>query len=70
MSTIPEDDDELAMQLAHEKAAAALIAKLEASGHAVQRNRSGGFVVSRWAMSRNCLDLESLRDFAKQVGVI
>lgn len=47
---------------------AALIARLEASGHAVQKNRSGDFLISRWGMSRHCLDMESLRDFAKQVG--
>ena len=67
---ITNDDDELSSQLADEKAAERLIARLEASGHAVQKNRSGGFLVSRWGLSRHCLDLESLRDFAKQVGVI
>lgn len=66
----PADPDELACQLADEKASERLIARLEASGHTVQRNRSGGFLVSRWGMSRHCLDLDSLRDFAKQVRVI
>lgn len=73
MSTIndeSDDIDEVEVQLAHEKAVAALIARLEASGHAVQKNRSGDFLISRWGMSRHCLDMESLRDFAKQVGVI
>lgn len=70
MSTPPDDAEELACQLADEKAAERLIPKLEASGHAVQRNRSGGFLVSRWGMTRHCLCLDSLREFAKQVGVI
>lgn len=65
-----DDTDEIVSQLVDEKAVAALIAQLEASGHAVQKNRSGGFLASRWGMSRNCLDLESLQAFAKQVGVI
>jgi len=73
MSNIPEesdDVDELAMRLAQKKAVAALIDRLVVSGHAVQINRSGGFLVSRWGMTRHCFDLESLRDFARQVGVL
>lgn len=67
---ITNDPEELACQLADEKAAERLIARLDASGHAVQNNRSGGFIVRRWGMSRHCLDLESLRDFARQVGAL
>ena len=51
------------------EAVAALIAKLEASGQAVQMNRSGGFLVSRWGLCRHCIDLESLQAFADQLGV-
>lgn len=66
----PMDTDEHACQRADEKAVERLIARLEARGHTVQKNRSGGFLVSRWGMSRHLLDTESLRDFSKQVGVI
>ena len=65
-----DDDDEIVSQLATKKAVASLIARIEVSGHAVQKNRSGGFLVSRWGMTRHCFDLESLRDFARQVGVL
>lgn len=70
MSTIADDSEELDLLLADKKAQEMLIAKLEAKGHAVQINRSGGYLVSRWSMSRHCIDLESLWHFAKQVGVI
>jgi hypothetical protein len=52
------------------KAAAALIEKLTLAGHTVHVNRFGSFMVSRWSMSRHCLDLESLQAFADQVGVL
>ncbi len=51
-------------------ATAELITKLEGAGHHVHCDRSGGFVVTRWSMSRHCIDSLSLHDFAKQVGVL
>jgi len=47
----------------------ALIQKLHAAGHSVHCDKAGGYTVSRWAMSRHCIDALSLREFAKQVGV-
>ncbi len=65
----PVDSDELASQLADKKAATTLIAKLALAGHSVHQDNHGSFLVSRWGVSRFCIDLESLRSFAKQVGV-
>lgn len=69
MSNIPEDVDELAMGLALKRAAKTLVAKLALAGHTVHQDRFGGFLVSRWGVSRFCMDYESLREFAKQIGV-
>lgn len=51
------------------QATAALIEQLQAAGHDVRQDRSGGFLVSRWGMTRHCLDAESLQAFAKQLGM-
>lgn len=51
------------------KDTAALVDRLRLAGHDVRQDQSGGFLVSRWGMSRHCLDAESLFAFAKQIGV-
>lgn len=61
-----EEAEELALEF---QASELLIAKLSILGHTVSKNRSGGFLVSRWGLTRHCADLESLKTFAKQVGV-
>lgn len=50
------------------QATAALIEKVRAAGHQVRQDRDGGFLVTKWGMTRHCLDAESLQTFAKQVG--
>jgi len=60
----PLPDDEPDAQ-----ATAALIVKLQAAGHDVHNDRTGGFLVSRWNLVRHCMDAESLQAFAKQLGV-
>lgn len=64
-----DDDDELAMGLALKRAAKTLVAKLALAGHTVHQDRFGGFIVSRWGVSRFCMDYESLKLFAQQVGI-
>lgn len=70
MNTISQPSAELLDEIREAAATAELITKLEAAGHHVHCDRSGGFVVTRWSMSRHCIDALSLHDFAKQVGVI
>lgn len=65
----PANTDESASQLADKKAATTLIAKLALAGHTVHKDHHGSFLVSRWGVSRFCIDLESLRSFAQQVGI-
>ena len=50
------------------QATAALIVKVQAAGHQVRQDRAGGFLVTKWGMTRHCIDGESLQAFAKQVG--
>lgn len=64
---IPPDD--LQNGVLDAKATAVLIEKLTLAGHTVHADKSGGYTVARWAMSRHCMDFESLREFAKQLGV-
>ena len=51
-------------QLANLKAAFAL------AGFAVHETASGGFLVSRWNLSRECADMDALTAFARQVGAV
>lgn len=44
------------------------IAALAITGHAVHRLEGGGFLVSRWNLSRHCPDLRTLAEFARMVG--
>lgn len=47
-----------------------IIARLEAAGHHVHEDAGGGYLVTKWSLSRHCLDGESLQAFAEQVGAI
>lgn len=66
--TSPPDDLHDADRAA--KPTAALIEKLTRTGHVVHQDRLGSFMVTRWNVSRFCMDLESLRAFADQVGAV
>jgi hypothetical protein len=57
----PESDNEPDPQ-----AIAALIERLQAAGHHIHQDRSGGYLVTKWGMTRHCIDAESLQAFAKQ----
>lgn len=50
------------------KLVATLIAKLALMGHAVYRLADGGFLVTRWCMSRYCADASQLAGFLAQIG--
>lgn len=45
-------------------------AALGLRGHAVHELANGGYLVSRWNMTRHCWDLRELMTFARQVGAI
>lgn len=51
-----------------QKLRATLIARLALVGFAVHPVDVGGFLVTKWNLSRYCGDLHSLAAFAKQVG--
>jgi hypothetical protein len=61
---------ELLEEIREAAATAELITKLQEGGHTVHCDKAGGFVVTRWSLSRHCIDSLSLHDFAKQVGVL
>jgi hypothetical protein len=56
-------------QREQEKATATLTAAFALAGFAVHPLQSGGFLVTRWNLSRHCSDLQALREFATRVGV-
>jgi hypothetical protein len=60
---------ELLEEIMEADAAKALIVKLQAAGHHVHHDRAGGFIVTKWNMSRHCLDFESLIQFCRQLGI-
>jgi hypothetical protein len=47
-----------------------VIARLTLAGFSVHSLAVGGFLVSRWNLTRYCGDLRSLADFSKQVGAV
>ena len=53
-----------------DKARATLFAALAIAGHAVHKTTAGGFLVTRWNMTRHCADLQELEAFARQIGAI
>lgn len=63
LNTTPFADDEL-----DPLATATLIERLQAAGHQVHQDRVGGFLVTRWGMTRHCIDGESLHAFVNQLG--
>lgn len=63
-SVDPEPDDQ-----PDPKTIANLIGKLQAAGHDVRQDRSGGYLVTKWGMTRHCIDAESLQAFGKQLGM-
>jgi hypothetical protein len=52
-----------------QKTITALVERLRKAGHTVHQDKVGRFLVTRWGVSRFCMDFESLQAFAKQVGV-
>jgi hypothetical protein len=50
------------------KAEATIFAGFALRGFSVYK-AADGFLVNRWGLTRHCPDLETLRAFAKQVGV-
>lgn len=48
----------------------ALIDALVKHGHAVHKHPNRDFLVCKYGMSRYCQDVESLKAFAKQLGVM
>lgn len=51
------------------KALDTLKAEFAMKGHTVYELADGGFLVSRWGLSRACPDLHALMQFARQLGV-
>ena len=47
---------------------ATLTARLALAGFAVHRLDGGGFLVSKWNLTKHCPDLRALAGFAQQVG--
>ena len=70
MTAAANPADELQDADLEAKATETLIEKLTRAGHTVHAEKSGGYTVSRWSMTRHCLDRESLRAFAGQLGVL
>lgn len=50
------------------KTEATLLAKFALMGHAVHRLADGGFLVTRWGLTRHCPDAASLAAFLATVG--
>jgi hypothetical protein len=48
---------------------AGLIAKFAIAGHTVIRGTAHDFTVTKWGMSRYCVDFAALAAFARQLGV-
>ncbi len=44
------------------------IARLAMKGHAVHRLAHGGFLVTRWTLTRECVDIDALEAFLGQIG--
>lgn len=51
------------------QAVAVLVEKLTLAGHQVHVGKTGDFLVTRWGLSRHCIDDIALSDFARQLGV-
>ena len=51
-----------------EKTFATLAAKFALLGHAVDKLADGGFMVTRWSMSRHCPDVAALSAFLAVIG--
>lgn len=60
---VPSDADE-------GKAASTLRAELALQGHQLHRLAGGGWLVSRWGLSRELPSLHAVRTFARQVGAL
>lgn len=50
------------------KAVATLVAKFALLGHQVHELANGGFLVTRWNLTRHCMDAASLARFLVVVG--
>lgn len=51
-----------------EKTVATIAAKFSLLGHAVHKLADGGFMVTRWSMSRYCPDVAALSAFLAVIG--
>lgn len=69
MNTVNQPPDDPKDDQPDAKAVVSLIEKLSLAGHSVYSGKHGDFLVSKWGLSRHCQDSESLRDFARQLGV-
>jgi len=67
MSAAQLDLEAAALPRKHE---ATLTAQLALRGHAVHKLASGGYLVCWRGCTRHCGDLQSLEQFARQVGAI
>jgi len=56
--------------IAQDKVLSTLMAALALHGHAVHELAEGGFLVTRWGMTRHCPGLDALQAFARQIGAI
>lgn len=50
------------------KLVATLIARMALMGHAVYKLADGGYLISRWGMTRYCADPAQLAAFLVQIG--
>ena len=51
-----------------EKTVATIAAQFSLLGHAVHKLADGGFMVTRWSMSRYCPDVAALSAFLAVIG--
>lgn len=69
---IAEESSENRVIVAPEQADCKTLATLKAQfalrGHSVYELADGGFLVTRWGLSRACPDLHALGQFARQIG--
>lgn len=62
-------NDGAIQQAQDRKVTATLIAQLALAGHAVHRSQDGGYLVSKFGLTRYCLDFAELQVFAVKLGV-